>query len=43
MAVFQCKSCGATKEGRCKPQKCECGAKGEFVKVELTPAGPEQK
>lgn len=33
MAVFVCKACGATREGRCKPQKCEaCGAKGTFEK-----------
>lgn len=26
MAVWQCRSCGAEKEGRCKPKKCpECG------------------
>jgi len=34
MATWKC-SCGFTKEGRCKPQKCEkCGEKGQFVKVE---------
>lgn len=34
MAVFVCTQCGAEREGRCKPQKCECGAKGSFVKKE---------
>lgn len=34
MAIWKC-SCGFTKEGRCKPQKCEkCGEKGQFVKAE---------
>lgn len=37
MAVFVCKVCGNEKEGRCKPQKCECGAKGTFEKK------PEEK
>ena len=33
MAVFVCKNCGAEKEGRCKPQKCEkCETKGSFEK-----------
>ena len=33
MAVFKCKACGAEKETRCKPQKCEkCGATGSFEK-----------
>ncbi len=33
MAVFECTSCGATKEGRCKPQKCQgCGEKGTMQK-----------
>ncbi|MCL4476833.1 MAG: rubredoxin [Nitrospirae bacterium] len=33
MAVFRCSSCGATKEGRCKPQKCPgCGEKGTMAK-----------
>jgi rubrerythrin len=34
MATWKC-SCGFSKEGRCKPQKCEkCGEKGQFVKAE---------
>lgn len=34
MATWKCE-CGNTKEGRCKPQKCEkCGEKGKFVKSE---------
>jgi hypothetical protein len=34
MATWKC-TCGFTKEGRCKPQKCEkCGEKGLFVKAE---------
>lgn len=37
MAVFICKDCGAAREGRCKPQKCECGAKGSFEKQEVEP------
>lgn len=33
MAVFKCGSCGATKEGRCKPQKCPgCGKQGSMTK-----------
>ncbi len=33
MAVFKCETCGATKEGRCKPQKCPgCGEKGTMKK-----------
>lgn len=32
MAVFVCKVCGAQKEGRCKPKKCECGGEGTFEK-----------
>jgi len=34
MAVFVCSQCGVTKEGRCKPKKCECGSDGTFVKQE---------
>ncbi|MDZ7640681.1 MAG: hypothetical protein U5J62_01450 [Desulfurivibrio sp.] len=35
MANFKCDKCGATKEGRCKPQKCpQCGEKGCMVKEE---------
>lgn len=35
MAVFKCGSCGATKEGRCKPRKCpKCGADGKMKKEE---------
>lgn len=27
MATFKCDKCGASKEGRCQPKKCEaCGA-----------------
>jgi rubrerythrin len=34
MATWKCE-CGYSKEGRCKPQKCEkCGEKGKFVKAE---------
>ncbi len=33
MAVFKCSKCGATKEGRCKPQKCpKCGEKRTMQK-----------
>lgn len=29
MAVFVCTHCGAQREGRCKPKKCEkCGKSG---------------
>ncbi|WP_338011669.1 RCKP-type rubredoxin-like domain-containing protein [Desulforamulus putei] len=35
MAVWKCQKCGATKEGRCRPQKCVCGGtKEDFVKDE---------
>ncbi len=35
MAEWKCKSCGYTKEGRCKPQKCpQCQEKGNFEKNE---------
>ena len=35
MAKFVCAECGAKREGRCKPQKCqECGTTGQFKKVE---------
>ncbi len=35
MAVWKCKKCGFTKEGRCKPQKCpQCQEKGSFEKEE---------
>lgn len=36
MATWKCKSCGYTKEGRCKPQKCpQCRQeKGNFEKAE---------
>ncbi len=34
MAIFKCTKCGATKEGRCKPQKCaKCGEKGAMQKI----------
>jgi rubrerythrin len=34
MAVFKCEKCGATKDGRCKPQKCPvCGQKGCMQKA----------
>ena len=34
MATWKCE-CGYSKEGRCKPQKCEkCGEKGKFIKAE---------
>ncbi len=33
MAIFKCKNCGATKEGRCKPKKCpKCGQEGTMEK-----------
>ncbi|MFV1951260.1 MAG: RCKP-type rubredoxin-like domain-containing protein [Nitrospinota bacterium] len=33
LAVFRCEKCGATKESRCKPQKCpKCGEKGTMQK-----------
>jgi rubrerythrin len=34
MAVWKCNSCGYEKEGRCKPKKCDCGAKESFQKKE---------
>ncbi len=35
MAKFKCEKCGATKESRCKPQKCpECGEAGVMIKEE---------
>jgi rubrerythrin len=36
MAVWKCKNCGETKEGRCRPAKCpKCGApKESFEKQE---------
>ncbi len=37
MALFKCEKCGATKEGRCKPQKCpQCGERGCMLKNEGT-------
>jgi rubrerythrin len=42
MASWKCKTCGYTKEGRCKPQICpQCQEKGNFEKVELP--NPERK
>jgi ABC-type ATPase with predicted acetyltransferase domain len=32
MAVWKCSVCGAEKESRCKPKKCECGASNSFEK-----------
>jgi len=32
MAIWKCSSCGYEKESRCKPKKCECGAKDSFQK-----------
>jgi ABC-type ATPase with predicted acetyltransferase domain len=32
MAVWKCKDCGFEKESRCKPRKCDCGAKESFEK-----------
>jgi ABC-type ATPase with predicted acetyltransferase domain len=33
MAIWKCESCGAVREGRCKPKKCQqCGAANTFVK-----------
>ena len=35
MATWKCGTCGFTKEGRCKPQKCpQCQEKGNFEKQE---------
>jgi len=35
MAVWKCKSCGYTKESRCKPKKCpECEKAVQFEKAE---------
>lgn len=35
MAIWKCTTCGATKEGRCKPQKCpKYESKGTIVKAE---------
>lgn len=35
MAVWKCTKCGATKEGRCRPKACDCGAtKEDYVKDE---------
>lgn len=35
MATWNCTNCGAIRDSRCKPQKCqECGEKGTFVKAE---------
>lgn len=35
MSKFKCEKCGATKEGKCKPQKCsKCGASGTMKKEE---------
>jgi rubrerythrin len=35
MATWKCKSCGFTKDGRCKPQNCpQCKEKGNFEKEE---------
>lgn len=36
MAIWSCSHCGAVRDSRCKPQKCqECGEKGTFVKKEV--------
>lgn len=33
MATWKCDKCGYTKEGRCKPRKCEkCAAADSFAK-----------
>jgi len=34
MAIWKCNSCGYEKDSRCKPRKCECGAKESFTKKE---------
>lgn len=35
MAVFVCKVCGYTAEGRCKPKKCpQCGSENSFEKAQ---------
>jgi rubrerythrin len=35
ITTWKCKSCGFSKEGRCKPQKCpQCQRKGGFEKEE---------
>ena len=33
MAIWKCEKCGFTKDGRCKPRKCEkCAAADSFAK-----------
>jgi len=34
MAIWKCESCGATREGRCKPKKCTGCGDSTFVKDE---------
>lgn len=34
MAIWMCDKCGATKEGRCKPKKCESCSSTVFLKKE---------
>ena len=45
MTAWICADCGATREGRCKPQKCpSCEQKGTFVKAEEgTTPDPEKE
>lgn len=44
MALFKCEKCGATKEGRCKPQKCpQCGDSGCMLKDESAAPAPARK
>lgn len=35
MATWKCSTCGFSKDGRCKPQKCpQCDSKGTLEKQE---------
>ena len=44
MAIFKCEKCGASKDGRCKPQKChQCGEKGCMIKEETGGTAPAKK
>ncbi|GBE40245.1 hypothetical protein BMS3Bbin09_00119 [bacterium BMS3Bbin09] len=40
MAIFKCESCGATKEGHCKPKECpKCGKTDIMKKQEDSGSG----
>lgn len=44
MSIFKCEKCGASKEGRCKPQKCPiCGEKGCMTKEEAAGSAGAKK